>query len=364
MKITAPFDTVAEVEELIQAGADELYCGVNTALWREKGIFSNARHMFYGNLSSFEELESALSLAQKRRVPVFLCLNDYFSEGAFQLAVKDVTRATAIGVDGFIIADINLIPHIKKLNNLSRIILSSLTPCFNYSALKFYKKLGIDRVVLSSVQLSLREIERLASEARDIQIELEVFVNNANCKNINGYCLFHSLDYKPFLKSFYKYRYACILACLKRAVSLAPGWLRHRIGRILWSFRRLFELPCRRAYSIEVLRKGPAGYIKDKKIKTAALERHFSSHICILCSVYFFIKYGIAAGKICGRGSVTIKKVRDIRFMRLFMDLIKDGLVTEANLSGYGRRNHDFIYGINCRNKLCYHLSISKNAEF
>ncbi|MFH1397117.1 MAG: U32 family peptidase [Candidatus Omnitrophota bacterium] len=364
MKIAAPFDTVEEVDTLIDAGADELYCGVNTAEWKKKGVFPNARHMFYGNLNSFEDLGSALRKARSRGVGIFLCLNDYLSEGTFQLAVKDVSRAIATGVDGFIIADINLIPYIRKQNNSSKIVLSSLTPCFNYAALKFYKRLGVDRIVLPPAQLSLREIERLSSEAKDIKIDLEVFVNNANCKNINGYCLFHSLDYKPFLKHFYKYRYTYILACLKQIVSPFPEWLRHRIGRILWSSRRLFRLPCRRAYSIEVFKKGPGSYVKDKKIKKVALERHFSSHTCILCSVYFFIKYGIAAGKICGRGSLTIDKVKDIRFMKSFMDLIKSGLITETNLSEYGRRNHGFVYRINCRNKLCYHLSDVKNAGF
>ncbi|MBU2222278.1 MAG: U32 family peptidase, partial [Candidatus Omnitrophica bacterium] len=337
---------------------------VNTAEWKKRMVFPNARHMFYGNLNSFEELGSALRKARDKGVTVYLCLNDYLSDGAFQLAVNDISRAISLGVDGFIISDINLIPYIKKLDNLPKIVLSSLTPCFNYAALKFYKKLGVDRVVLPPAQLSLREIERLSAEAKEIKIDLEVFINNANCKNINGYCLFHSLDYKPFLKDYYRCRYDLILATLKKMVSLFPEWLKHRIGRILWSSRRIFKLPCRRAYSIEVFKKSSGCYVNDKKIKTVESEGHFSSHACILCSVYYFIKFGIAAGKICGRGSLTRDKIKDIKFMDLFMKSIKNGVISETNLSEYGRRYYSSIYGLNCHNKFCFHISVGKNGVF
>jgi len=36
VKIVAPIDKVGEVEELIKAGADELYCGLFSAEWAQR----------------------------------------------------------------------------------------------------------------------------------------------------------------------------------------------------------------------------------------------------------------------------------------------------------------------------------------
>ena len=56
----------------------------------------------------------------------------------------------------------------------------------NYAAVKFWKSLGLTRVILSR-ELSLDEIEEIRQQCPDI--ELEVFIHGALCIAYSGRCL-------------------------------------------------------------------------------------------------------------------------------------------------------------------------------
>ena len=56
MKIVAPLCSADEVAALVQAGADELYCGVLDQD-ESPGFFPNARDNAASNLASFAELK-------------------------------------------------------------------------------------------------------------------------------------------------------------------------------------------------------------------------------------------------------------------------------------------------------------------
>ena len=68
MKILLPVDKVQEVEKVIEAGADELYCGVLTSDWHSKYIAGsiNRRPGGRANFTTIDNLKECVSIAHYR----------------------------------------------------------------------------------------------------------------------------------------------------------------------------------------------------------------------------------------------------------------------------------------------------------
>jgi hypothetical protein len=349
MNILAPFDMVSEVKALIEAGANELYCGVNSKWWKKRGLFSNARHMFYGNLNNFIELKKSLQISKKYGVPVFLCINDYLPEGAFQQVLRDIKMAIDLGVDGFIVADLSLIPFIKKNSEKCKIILSTLNPCFSSEGISFYKGLGVDRIILPLNQLTLSEIEEISLYGQKLSVEIEVFINNIVCKNIPANCLFN--DFELF-KQHYKCGLDIVMLGLKNAVKLVPNSVRNRLGKLLYS-SRLHPKPCRQNFSVEVFAKTNGNLRKVKGMNSYSSEKDFAYPYCGLCSIYFLKQCKITSGKISGRGYSTKRKINDVTFARNFLNEMERKNMTEVNFAYKGREIYQKVYRQDCFKKRC-----------
>jgi collagenase-like PrtC family protease len=189
LKITVPIDTAKETEALIEAGADELYCGVYQPDWFSTAGTPNKRHSLNANLESFEDLKKVTATADKYRTPVYLALNSgYMFAGVLSLVKKDLASALQAGVSGFIVSDALLLKEIRRICPDKKIILSTLSNCFNIETISFFNDLGIGRVVFPR-DLSLPELAALCGEirGRGLNIPLEVFVQNLACRNVNGF---------------------------------------------------------------------------------------------------------------------------------------------------------------------------------
>jgi len=351
MKILAPFDKVEEVSALVQAGADELYCGVNTERWNGKNIFPNARHIIYGNLRSFHELEKSLAITKKNGIPIFLCANDYLTKGAFQYLLQDICQAIDLGIDGIIIADISIIPLIKRADPHCKIILSCLNPCFSSQSVEFYRDLGIGRVILPINQLTLEEIERIVSNTKHLDIELEVFINNVVCRNIPGNCLYNDLD---VFDSQFNSTIQFIYKNMRLIGRLIPTPIRDMLGRYLFA-SQLHPSPCRERCVADIFKKTENGLQKVNIQQTYTLDRDFAQVFCNMCGVYFLNRFGITSGKIAGRGFPTRMKVNDVVFTHAFLDEMKHSVIDEHNFSQRGRILYRQTFGKDCQNAECHY---------
>jgi putative protease len=354
MKITTPFDSAKEVKPLIEAGADELYCGVFSSYWERRRLLPNARPSI-GNLSSFRELETALRITKSYKVPVFLCANSYLNKGAYDSFLKDISLAIKLGVDGFILSDPTLIHFIKQSDKNSKIILSCLNPCFNSKALEFFSELGVNRVVLDR-QLTLGEIKSLSIDAQQANIELEVFIHNIVCRHINGNCLFHKLG--PELLYSSSSTWGCLKDRFTRKVLETIYFHRKKVVKFLFSGSLKLHA-CRRKYRLEVLKDTDNGFNREKMLESFCLDREFS-YYCAVCSLYFLKKYGISSVKIIGRGLLTPKKIKDVRFVRRYLDELKTGFISEYNFLLKGRNLHREVYGRECKHNQCHHWEVYK----
>jgi len=358
MNITVPVDSLNEVLPLIHAGADEFYCGVYSQEWKKKNLFPNARHMSYANLRSFQELSRLIKICKSNEKKVFFCANEYYSQEGQKLILEDIEQALLLGIDGYIIADLTLVPYITRLNKRIKIVLSSLTPCFNTQTIVLCKKLGVSRIVLPLNQMSLMEIKKQVDFARSVGMEIEVFIGNGtSCKNVTGFCLYHRLGYDNLFKRSNAMRYKPWFTVFKAATFYLPYRIKSKIGQMFWSSKSDYFLPfispCRKAYSLTVNDKYVGTEIK--RLQNVAHEKDFARAYCAVCASYFFNKWGVAAGKIGGRGKLTGDKLKEVRFFRSLIDNIEQGHINSGNLEEKAGEMHKNKYGVSCDSRACFH---------
>lgn len=323
MRILSPFSKPSEVPALIGAGARELYCGVVPREWERKFTYvgsANLRHDKEANLSSFAELKSSVKIASRSGVPVFVALNSHFySEAQMPLAIKLAGKAVSAGAESLIISDPALVMAVREKFPRVSVSISTAQPCFNGSALGFFKRLGAGRIVLPR-HLTVQEITRLAAHAKRQKIGLECFVLNAICPFIDGLCTFQHIV-EP-----------------SQPLEIQP-------------------LACRARYDISVLsRESP-----EKKAVAAAHAGIFGGSYCAdcgLCAIPFLLKAGVGSVKIAGRANPLEKKISDILAVKEAISLAKrlqpKKFAAEAEMLFFD------LFKRTCQCKNCYYPDAGK----
>ena len=100
--------------------------------------------------------------------------------------MADMQPVIEMQPDALIMADPGLIAMVRERWPEMQIHLSVQANTVNYAAVKFWKSLGLSRVILSR-ELSLDEITEIRQQCPDI--ELEVFIHGALCIAYSGRCL-------------------------------------------------------------------------------------------------------------------------------------------------------------------------------
>ena len=100
--------------------------------------------------------------------------------------MADMEPIIAMKPDALIMADPGLIAMVRERWPEQVVHLSVQANTVNYAAVKFWKSIGLSRVILSR-ELSLDEIEEIRQQCPDM--ELEVFVHGALCIAYSGRCL-------------------------------------------------------------------------------------------------------------------------------------------------------------------------------
>ena len=356
VKILAPVNKFQEVEGIINAGASELYCGVLPDSWLKKytNVASpNRREWSSANLPDFRELNRVVNIAHSRHVPVYLTVNTFYTQEQYPLILQHIERAKEIGVDAFIIGDIGLMLILKGMNLGVDFHISNTGTAFNSETIKFYKELGASRVVLPR-QLTIEEISDLSDLEKDI--ELEVFIMNSGCKNIDGFCTFHhgtsEILYPRIWDFFKKLGFDHYLLELIRR---APFGLSRRIKGDVFGI----DSACLLNYKIT----GVSSELSDEDISVEikAISSSFNlfsgADPCGACDLYRFNKIGIDSVKIVGRNYPAYKKIKDVRFLKsLLVDLKQNPGILEGDFKKIARARYRSVYKFDC-GSFCYRLA-------
>ncbi|MFT6896355.1 MAG: putative protease [Paraglaciecola sp.] len=176
IELLAPGGDVDAIKAAIIAGADAVYCGLDTF---------NARNRA-ANIS-FDELVGVIRLAHQYQCQIFLTLNIIILEREFTALAKLLSRLVNTTLDGVIVQDIGLFNLIKKHFPSLDLHASTQLTTHNAGQIPFLKKLGASRVNLSR-ELNLTEITAITAVAREHKILSEVFVHGSLCIAFSGLC--------------------------------------------------------------------------------------------------------------------------------------------------------------------------------
>ena len=182
LELLAPGGSVDAIKAAIVAGANAVYCGLDTF---------NARNRA-ANLS-FDDLNGILRLAHEYECEVFLTLNVVILEHELPGLIKLLNKLVNTSIDGIIVQDLALFNLVKKHFPSLDIHASTQMTTHNEGQVLFLAKLGASRLNLSR-ELNLPEITALTRLAHEHQVLTEVFVHGALCIAFSGQCYSSSVS--------------------------------------------------------------------------------------------------------------------------------------------------------------------------
>lgn len=348
MKILSAINSVEELPALVEAGADELYCGIY-----EMGDFShgnralNRREGLAFSLDGIEEYTRLIEAAERRSVPVFLALNSFYSTEAFNRVKRQVEAVLTHPPAGIIAADIALLRHLKKIGYPGRVAISVGGTAFNSEAVKFYRDLGAARVVLPR-QITLAEL----SSFTGLDVELEMILLEGRCLFVDGLCNFHhSLKTDDYASN----RFLARKVFPWTLQQLSFGKARAAVSRISHLRPDRLRRVCSYRYRITPLDlKGERQFDESQLRKLSELlSEHLHMGACALCHLPALREKGISFLKISNRGMSTVHKVRTIRLARRAVDAL-DQVSDPAAYRGLVRGYYRDAYGVPCTPHRCY----------
>ena len=174
-ELLLPAGTLEKMRAAYAFGADAVYAGQPRYSLRARN-----------NEFKLEELQTGIAEAHQLGKKLFVASNLMPHNAKVKTYMADMEPVIEMKPDALIMADPGLIAMVRERWPEIPVHLSVQANTVNYAAVKFWKSLGLTRVILSR-ELSLDEIEEIRQECPDM--ELEVFVHGALCIAYSGRCL-------------------------------------------------------------------------------------------------------------------------------------------------------------------------------
>jgi U32 family peptidase len=174
-ELLSPAGNLEKLKYAFAFGADAVYAGVPKYSLR-------TRENDFRNESLAEGMAYARAIGKK----VYLTLNIYAHNTKINGFLKEMDRLSEYKPDALIMADPGLIAQTIKRYPDIPIHLSTQANATNWTAVSFWRDIGVKRIILSR-ELRLKEIAEIHEKVPDI--ELESFVHGAICIAYSGRCL-------------------------------------------------------------------------------------------------------------------------------------------------------------------------------
>ncbi len=175
-ELLAPAGSLAMMRTAYAFGADAVYAG-------QPRYSLRVRNNEFGNL---ETLGGAIAEAHALGKQFYVVSNVLPHNAKVRTYLADMAPVVALRPDALIMADPGLIDMVRETWPEMPVHLSVQANTVNFAAARFWRKLGVSRIILSR-ELSLDEVAEIRQECPDV--ELEVFVHGALCIAYSGRCL-------------------------------------------------------------------------------------------------------------------------------------------------------------------------------
>ncbi|MBB5018201.1 putative protease [Chitinivorax tropicus] len=174
-ELLLPAGTLDKMRAAFDYGADAVYAGQPRYSLRARN-----------NEFKLEQLQQGIEEAHARGKLFFVASNILPHNAKVKTYLADMEPVIQMKPDALIMADPGLIAMVREKWPEVPVHLSVQASTTNFAAVKFWKSLGLTRIILSR-ELSLEEVEEIRQECPDM--ELEVFVHGALCIAYSGRCL-------------------------------------------------------------------------------------------------------------------------------------------------------------------------------
>ena len=175
-ELLAPAGSLAMLNTAFDFGATAVYAG-------QPRYSLRVRNNDFGNL---EVLREGIDTAHAQGKNFYLVSNIFPHGAKTRTYVKDMEPVIALKPDALIMSDPGLIMLVRENWPDMPIHLSVQANTVNGHAAKFWRSVGVSRVILSR-ELSLDEIEAVRQDCPEM--EIEVFIHGALCIAYSGRCL-------------------------------------------------------------------------------------------------------------------------------------------------------------------------------
>ncbi|VTU06353.1 peptidase U32 [Actinobacillus porcinus] len=174
-ELLSPAGTLKNMRYAFAYGADAVYAGQPRYSLRVRN-----------NEFNHENLKIAIDEAHQLGKKFYVVVNIAPHNSKLKTFIKDLKVVVDMKPDALIMSDPGLIMLVRENFPEMDIHLSVQANAVNWATVKFWKQMGLTRVILSR-ELSLEEIEEIREHVPDI--ELEIFVHGALCMAYSGRCL-------------------------------------------------------------------------------------------------------------------------------------------------------------------------------
>jgi hypothetical protein len=285
MYIKVPLTSPSEVIPLINAGATEFYAGLRI----KRNIYSGTRPFKRSSFNDFGAFREAVQEAYKRNVHVALCCNSYFDKNRKHI-MSSIEKVMKIGVRTFIVSNPSVVIDLRYIFPENSYVLSTLANCFNSYAVDFFEELGISSVILPR-DLSLDEIKVI--KEKKPYMNFVVIIHNIKCEFINGSCHLHRL-------------------------STSIPYQSHIATTLFYLTTGSQRDDCKTPYTINVFNKNKLIHVKRGVCLT-----DYRGLRCGACAIPFLNNISIYGIKIIGREFPFSKKLQDVKFISMVVNLSK-----------------------------------------
>lgn len=179
-EILSPCGSFDSITAAVRCGADAVYLGFGDFNARR-----NAKNF------TFEEFEVAAKYCRKNGVKIYITLNTLLSEGEIADATEVAKKLASLGADAFIVQDLGLAKALKAALPDMPLHASTQMVIHSHEGLETLKELGFCRVVAAR-EMDKKSLIKLCNKAKELGIEVEVFVHGALCMCLSGACLMSS----------------------------------------------------------------------------------------------------------------------------------------------------------------------------
>jgi putative protease len=175
-ELLAPAGSLTMMRTAFAFGADAIYAG-------QPRYSLRVRNNEFGDLARLGEAIAAARALGKR---FYVVSNIYAHNAKVGTYLADMAPVVALKPDALIMSDPGLIDLVRATWPEQVIHLSVQANTVNWATVRFWQKMGVDRIILSR-ELSLDEVAEIRQQCPDV--ELEVFVHGALCIAYSGRCL-------------------------------------------------------------------------------------------------------------------------------------------------------------------------------